>query len=242
MVPGSPADALGPYAVTVREVVVEVARTRHGYAAEAHQAAHTRNTRGYSTLWQDLLVDMQEAFSDRGHDLHRLAPAGHRVPIVNGCLVYVWRVPVSGDPTHFASSPTKMSCFDASRPDPALFGPDLLGAPGPAGEEAPAFEQADDLEAVMSSVDGTMPVVLVMVHSSPRQLQAIDWAVAELDRETGEVGFRGEETLWQPDWQPDWQSEPVADSDASDVESFDSGAPVVPALEPLRQERPQFDA
>lgn len=235
MVPGSPAEALGPYVQTVREVVVDVVRTRHGYAADAHQAAHTRNTRGYSTLWQDLLVDMQEAFVDRGHDLHKLAPAGHRVPIVNGCLVYVWRVPASGDPARFAASTTKMSCFDASLPDPTLFGPDFEAAPAPVNEEPAAGpEQAVDLEAVMSSVDGTMPVVLVLVHSSPRQLQAIDWAVAELDRESGEVGLRGEETIWQPEY--------AAVSDTSAVESFDSGSPIVPALEPQTQERPQSDA
>lgn len=231
MVPGSPADALGPYAETVREVAVDVVRTRHGYAAEAHEAAHTRNARGYSTLWQDLLVDVQEAFGDRGHDLHKLAPAGHRVPIVNGCLVYVWRVPASGDPARFATSPTKLSCFDASLPDPPLFGPDFMDESGTADEES---GQADDLEAVMSSVDGAMPVVLVMVHSSPRRLQTIDWAVAELNKESGEVALHGQDTIWQ--------SEPSEETEASDVESFDSGAPALPALEPQAQERPEPDA
>lgn len=231
MVPGSPADALGSHAATVREVAVDVVRARHGYAADAHRAAHTRNARGYSTLWQDLLVDVQEAFGDRGHDLHRLAPAGHRVPIVNGCLVYVWRVPASGDPARFATSPTKMSCFDAPRPDPALFGPDFMDESEPVdGEPVPS----DELEAVMGSVDGAMPVVLVMVHSSPRQLQAIDWAVAELDRKSGEVGFYGEETIWQ--------SEPSTEAEVPDAESFDSGVPVAPVLEPQTQERPQSDA
>lgn len=231
MVPGSPADALGPHAAIVREVAVDVVRTRHGYAADAHQAAHTRNSRGYSTLWQDLLVDMQEAFGDRRHDLHRLAPAGHRVPIVNGCLVYVWRVPASGDPARFATSPTKMSCFDASPPDPVLFGPDFMDEPDPVREVSAS---SGDLEAVVGSLGGAMPVVLVMVHSSPRQLQAINWAVAELDRESGEVNFNGEETIWQ--------LEPSTEAEVPDAESFDSGAPVVPALEPQTQERPQSDA
>ncbi|MDN5745208.1 MAG: hypothetical protein L0H31_08800 [Nocardioidaceae bacterium] len=222
MVPSSLDDALGSYATTVREVVVDVVRTRHNYSADAHQAAHTRNTRGYSTLWQDLLVDVQEAFSDRGHQLHKLVPAGHRVPIVNGCLVYVWRVPASGDPARFATSPTKMSSFGASLPDNA-------------DEESAAVpERSVDLEALMSSTDGTMPVVLVMVHSSPRQLQAIDWAVAELDRESGEVTFRGEETIWQP--------ELAAEVHAPGVERFDSGAPVPPAIEPRKQEGTDSDA
>lgn len=232
VIPDSPADAFGSYAATVREVVVDVVRTRHGYAADAHQAAHTRNSRGYSTIWQDLLIDVQDAFGGRGHDVHRLAPAGHKVPIVNGCLVYVWRVPASGDPVDFASSPTKVSCFDASIPEPTLFGPDLMASTGQVPASEP--EHAVDLEAVMSAVDGKMPVVLVKVYSSPRQLQAIDWAVAELDRDSGEVSYRGEETIWQ--------AEPAAESDASEVESFASGTPVEPVVEPREQEGIDPDA
>lgn len=235
MVPDSPAEALGPYVSMVRDDVIDVVRKRHGYAADAHQAAHTRNTRGYSTLWQDLLVDIQEWFQKQGHRLHRLVPAGHRVPIVNGCILYVWRVPASGDPVNFATSPTKMSCFDATLPDPTLFGLDFMGMPGIEIEGLVAQSELDDeLETVMTSVDGTMPVVLVMVHSSPWQLQSIEWAVAEFDRASGEIRFRGQETIWQP--------ELVADPGTAEVESFDSGAPIVPVLEPREQERPKFDA
>ncbi|MFD1376086.1 hypothetical protein ACFQ4U_07035 [Micrococcus antarcticus] len=235
MVPDSPADALGRYADTVREVVTNLVRRRHGYAADAHQAAHTRNTRGYSTLWQDLLIDVQEAFQSRGHDLHRLAPAGHKVPIVNDCILYVWRVPATSDPAHFATSPTKMSCFGAPLPDPALFGPDFSGVGDSSTDDLTAQSDSfGDLEAVLSSMEGMMPVVLVMVNSSPRQLQSIEWAVAELDLESEEVRLRGEATIWQP--------EHVAEPDSSEVESFDSGAPVIPVLEPREQERPQFDA
>ncbi|MGP9490035.1 hypothetical protein CIK76_13120 [Glutamicibacter sp. BW80] len=235
MVPDSPAEALGSNASMVRDDVIDVVRKRHGYAADAHQAAHARNTRGYSTLWQDLLVDIQERFQKQGHSLHRLAPAGHRVPIVNGCILYVWRVPASSDPVNFATSPTKMSCFDATLPDPALFGLDFMGMPGTETEDLVAqSEQDDELETVMSSVEGTMPVVLVMVHSSPWQLQSIEWAVAEFDRASGEISFRGQETIWQP--------ELVAEPGISEVESFDSGAPIGPVLEPREQERPKFDA
>lgn len=85
-----------------------------------------------------------------------------------------------------------MSCFGAHLPGPTLFGPDLLGVGDSAtGDLGMQSESVGDLEAVLSSVNGTMPVVLVMVHSSPRQLQSIEWAVAELDRESEEVSFRG---------------------------------------------------
>ncbi len=235
MIPDSPAEAFGSYAATASEVIVDVVRTRHGYAADAHQAAHARNTRGYSTLWQDLLVDVQDAFVGRGHALHRLVPAGHKVPIVNGCIVYVWRVPASGDPVYFAASPTKMACFSAPLPEPTLFGPEFMGSSTPtAAQPGSASEQSADLEAVMSAVDGKMPVVLVKVYSSPRQLRTIDWAVADLDRETGEVSYRGEETIWQ--------AEPAIESEASGVESFAAGTPVEPIVEPREQEGVDLDA
>lgn len=70
----------------------------------------------------------------------------------------------------------------------------------------------------MSAADGKMPVVLVKVCSSPRQMQAIDWAVAEPDGETSEVSCRGEETIWP--------AEPAIESD---VESLAAGTPAEPA-------------
>lgn len=229
MVPDSPADALGPLSKIARDIVVDVARTRHGYAADAHKAAHTRSTHGYSTLWHDLLIDVQEAFREQQCELYRLTPAGHRVPIVNGCIVYVWRIPASGDPAHFAKSPTKMSCFNAQAPDPGLFEAAFMSA-----QDHDDSESDIDLAEVMTSIDGNMPVVLVMLDSSPDQLKAIDWAIAELDPGSGEVRLRGHETIWQP--------EPVVESGATGFEPFDSGTPLPPAIEPRKQEETDPDA
>jgi len=70
-------------------------------------------------------------------------------------------------------------------------------------------------------------VVLVMVHSTPRQLTSIEWAVAEYAN--GTVRPLGLETIWE---------HPAEGGDATaEVESFDSGTPVVPSLEPQKQER-----
>jgi hypothetical protein len=76
-------------------------------------------------------------------------------------------------------------------------------------------------------------LVLVLVESTPRQLQSIDWAVAVLDGE-GKVELRGQEAIWEP--------ESVADSSASGVEPFDSGSPVVPKVEAREQEGSGPDA
>lgn len=230
MVPDSPADALGSYAATVREVGGDVVRTRHGYAADAHQAAHTRNTRGYSTLWHDLLVDAQESFADRGFETYRVPPAGYKIPVINGCLVYLWRIPASGDLAHFAMSPTKRSLFGAPPLDPPLFGPDFVNdfeSADPSAEEA-AFA------SVVRASGETMPLVLVMFRSSPRQLQSIEWAVAEFVEETEEVRYHGQEAIWQPEF--------AVEAEAPDAESFDHGAPAMPTIEPRKQEGSDPDA
>lgn len=236
MTPDSPADALGPHVATVREIIVDVVRTRHSYAAAAHQVAHTRNMRGYSTLWDDLLRDVQEAFEAQGCDSHRLAPAGYNVPIVNNCIIYVWRVPATGDPGDFAASPTRKACFNnALPPEMPLFGPEFLWSSMPTTlQPGSDLDQSDELEAVKGVLDGEMPVVLVRVYSSPRQLREIVWAVAELDRETGKVNYYGEEAIWQ--------AEQAVSPDASDVEPFSAGTPVEPVVEPREQQSVHPDA
>jgi hypothetical protein len=158
-----------------------------------------------------------------------LAPGGYQVPIVNDCLVYVWRVPAALDAVkHFASSTTRMNGFFSSRPEPVLFDNGFMGG----GEPALASIVGMELEELVKLDGGEMPVVLVMVRSSPRLLASIDWAVAELV--AGQVRLHGEETMWEPDL--------VSDETAADVESFDSGAPVAPAIELQELDRPSDGA
>lgn len=54
---------------------------------------------------------------------------------------------------------------------------------------------------MMEAVRDKMPVVLVMVWSTPRQLQSIEWAVAVLD-DSGKVELRGRESLWEQSLPP----------------------------------------
>lgn len=100
-------------------------------------------------------------------------------------------------------------------------------------------ERGDDvldeapLERVLQAVGDTMPLVLVMVQSSPRQLQSIEWGIAVLD-EAGKVELHGEENIWEPEFK--------LDEAAPHVEPFDSGTPTAPAVELQKQDRPQPDA
>lgn len=231
MVPDSPADALGSHAANVRDVLIEVVRSRHDRFAEAHQMSGSRYTMGFGSQWRDLLDDAQDALTRRGFVSHKLTPAGYKLPVVNDCLVYVWRVPDTADAVSlFASSPTRKNGFTAQPPDPMLFDPSFMDGVEP-DDDAP-----DDggLGRALMAVSDTMPLVLVMVQSSPWQLQSIEWAVAELDEETGTVKLHGQESIWQP--------EPIVEAEATDVESFDSGAPVVPVIEPQKQEGSHPDA
>lgn len=226
MVPVSPVDALGSHAAAVRDLLVEVVRSRHNRSVEAHQASESRYAMGFGTQWRDLLDDTNEALKSRGFQSNKLAPGGYRIPVVNDCLVYVWRVPATVDAvSQFASSPTRRNGFIAASPPQTLFDLSFLD-----GGEPESDASADGgLGRAVMAVSDSMPVVLVMVQSSPRQLQSIEWGVAVLD-DAGTVALHGRETLWEPEF--------LVDTEASDVESFDSGTPVAPVVKLQKQDRP----
>ncbi|WP_458117359.1 hypothetical protein [Arthrobacter sp. D2-10] len=233
MLPASPADVLGSHVQDVHTLVVETVRSRHERFAEAHQVSGSRYMMGFGSQWRDLLDDVQEAFKDRGYRTHKLPPAGYKLPVINDCLVYVWRVPDSkGAVSSFASSPTRLNGFAAQLLDPTLFEPGFGGEPE--SELASDSPEATDLERVVRAAEDVMPLVLIMIKSSPRQLQSIEWAVAELDGETGEVKLHGQESIWEPELN--------VDDVVTDVESFDSGTPNGPTIEPQEQEGTQPDA
>jgi len=211
-------------------VLAKVVRDRHDRAAEAHEVSESRYSSGFGTQWRDLLDDAHEAFKDRGFQSHKLAPGGYKLPVVNDCLIYVWRVPnTQGAISSFASSPTRQNGFAAPPPDPMLFEPNLTDDVESDGASAPESE----LERVVRSVGDAMPLVLVLVKSSPRQLHSIGWAVAVID-DAGEVALHGQEPIWVP--------ELVGDDVAADVDSFDSGVPTGPAVEPREQDGSRPDA
>lgn len=224
MVSPSPADALGPHSSTVRDVLAQVVRDRHDRAAEAHQVSESRYLSGFGTQWRDLLDDAHGALIQRGFQSHKLAPGGYMLPVVNGCLIYVWRVPnTPGSISSFASSPTRQNGFAATPPDPMLFEPDRTD--DLESDEAGAAES--EFERVVRTIGDAMPLVLVLVESSPRQLQSIEWAVAVMD-DADQVTLHGREPIWVPEF--------VADDTTADGDSFDSGTPTGPAVEPREQD------
>lgn len=229
MVQDSPVDVLGSNAPGLRDLLVEVVLARHERAAEAHQVSESRYAMGFGSQWRDLLDDTRDALRSKGCRSYKLAPGGHEIPIVNDSLVYIWRAPDELNAVgEFASSPTRRNGFTAAPPDPMLWEPSLVDE----------HERVDDIPEgevgpVLRVVGDAMPLVLVMVESTPRRLQSIDWAVAVLD-DAGKVELRGRERIWEP--------ELVADNAASNVEAFNSGTPTKPVVELRKQDRPQSDA
>ncbi len=231
MVPDSPTQALGIHARGVLDELVEVVRSVHDRFADAHSVSRSKYGMGFGSQWRDLLDAAHDEVTKYGFQSQTLAPGGHKVPVVNGCLVYVWRVPDNPDAvSKFAASPTRQSGFTA------VPSPGMLFEPAFAGEvEVSTEDNADtaETETMLGAVHDTMPVVLVMVWSTPRQLQSIEWAVADLD-DAGKVTLHGQDCIWAP--------ELVAADATSSSESFDSGAPVPPAVVPRKQEGVDPDA
>lgn len=229
MAPDSPAEALGSDAPGLRDLLVEMVQARHALAAEAHLVSESRYAMGFGSQWRDLLDDTRDALKERGFRSCTLAPGGHGIPVVNNCLVYVWRVPNNTNAvSEFASSPTRRNGFTTPPLDPTLWEPSLSAEQGPAPDTTEG-----EVGTALRAIGDTMPLVLVMVESTPWRLQSIDWAVAVLDGE-GKVELLGQQAIWGP--------ERVADGDAPGVEPFDSGSPVVPKVEVREQEASGPDA
>ena len=230
MAPESPAVALGTEAVALRDVLVEVVRTRHARSADAHVVSESRYAMGFGSQWRDLLDDTRDVLRERGFRCITLSPGGHSIPVVNDALIYVWRVPNNPNAvSEFASSPTRKNGFVTPPLDPTLWEPTLSGEPVPADDTAADGE----ISPVLLAAGDSMPLVLVMVESTPRALQSIGWAIAVLDGE-GKVELRGLEAMWEP--------EPATNDATARVESFDSGVPVEAKVEPRKQEGSGPDA
>jgi len=84
------------------------------------------------------------------------------------------------------------------------------------------------------AVREVMPLVLVMIRSTPQQLHSIEWAVAELNSETGKIQLHGKEAIWAP--------EANVEGAMTDIEAFDTGLPDEPTVEPRKQDETPPDA
>lgn len=232
MVSNSPVAALGDKADGVRDLIINVVRNRHEVFATAQADSDSKYSMVFGSQWRDLLDDAHDALIQQGFESCKLRPGGQKVGVVNGCLIYVWRVPDAPEAIkNFAASPTRQNSFAAPTPQAMLWEP-RLGEAAETIETSSAPLEREFTPTMMAAVGDPMPMVLVMVHSVPRQLQSIEWAIAELDAE-GHVQLRGSESIWK--------SELDVEAVASDVESFDQGTPVAPDLEPRTQERPGTD-
>lgn len=230
--PASAAEALGRHAETAGDLIVETVRSLHERFAEAHLVSCSRYGNAFGAQWRDLLDDVAAAFQLNGYRTHRLMPAGYKLPVVNDCLVYAWRLPESTQGIEsFASSPTRVNSFTTPLLPSMLF--DTV--PGESDIDEGIDPQPSVLtDAFQEAAERSMPLVLVAVHSSPRLLKLIEWGVAERDPQSGEVAMPGRTALWG--------AEPETQTAAADISAFDSGIPTPPVLVPRKQEEIDPDA
>lgn len=233
MLPSSPAQALGHQAPRAQQLIVDVINTVHDRFAEAHAVSGSRYAMAFGTQWRDLLDDTREAFEELGFQTSHLKPAGYGLPVVNGALIYVWRTPHDGDATRFASSPTRRNGFVTPPPPPMLFDP----LEGEAEVEEASTDAPPRITEVLREAEEqieVMPLILVIVDSSPTQLNSISWTIARFDPDTEEVSTHGLECIWEPDF--------VSAPATIGVEPFDSGNPESPIVEPRPVEETGPDA
>ncbi len=233
MVSSTPSEILGFHAAEVRELLVQVIVTRHDLTAAAHAEMKTRYSMAFGTQWRDLLDDMRDAASQRGFEAYKVHPAGYYLPIINDCLVCIWRLPAVANPLeNFASSPTRQNIFSAKRPTQIMMDLGFGGEPRPGHSSAELAES--QVKELVRDVGDMMPVVLVMVHSAPEQLRLIEWGIAEYKELAGTMDLTGLEAIWVSEGSPAGLR--------AEVEPFDSGTPIRPTVKPWNQENNERNA
>lgn len=226
MEPLTPSDALGAQAESARALAVETVLEVHRNFSAAHEVSQSVSTAGFGTQWRDLLFRTLAAFKARGYPTYELEPGHQKLPIVNRSLIYPWRIPVGRDAiAHFASGPTRLSALSAPEPPITLFDTGFDALDGDVDESESSADSSDEVASVVAAAAAkTMPLVLVLISSSPGNLRSISWAIATLNGDTGEVELSGLEEIWVP--------EALAVPEIADIEPFDSGLPPVPPVEP----------
>lgn len=220
----TPTDLLGQNAEWVKQMLVSVMRKNHNQFASAQEESRSRHALVYGAGWRDLTDEVAQVFKQAGFHTHRIKPAGYEIPIVNECLIYAWRKPESTRLSAFASSQTKRGLFDVPNWQQALFEPKT-------GRDDTDYRYEEELEIkdLLTNVNRNRPVIVVIRESTPQSLQSICWAIAEFDADEREVNYRGWETLWSPD---------LAHEELDlNEESFDSGLPESPLVEPRKEGR-----
>ncbi len=228
MKPTSPTEALGPHAQLSRKLVVDSVRTVHDNFSLAHTTSRSKSTAGFGTQWRDQLESANSTFKQNGFGTYVLKPAGHEVPVVNGAIIYVWRTPVGRDSlAHFARRQTRRNALHAPPLSPSLFDNGFAGwIDDDIETESDSDSDYDRLRDVADeAANRAMPLVLVHFASSPGSLRSIQWAIARHDEAEDRVELSGGETIWTP--------EASAEVANDKFESFDSGTPGEPPVEPL---------
>lgn len=200
MCSAGPRAIFGDRTSELSEAIVDSVRDTHDRHAAAQDLIDATSQRAYgSSMWATLPKDLCAAVSRGFLDATSTvcSGGGYSVPVLNGCLIYVWR-PAGGkspDEAEFFTSGVRDGLFDVHARQTTLF--EDLGADPSAG--------GPDLEELVDEADAQQQtVVLVAVTARSERLHVIEWGQIKKSDDDQlvwigrEVIFRFEEDTYRP--------------------------------------------
>jgi hypothetical protein len=162
----------------LQETVLESVRTTHELHAAGQQLMDPDGRRGYGgSIWVKLPNNLCHAVEKNFLDasIWRGGHSGYSLPVLNGCVLYVWRTP-GGKPaaeTKFLTSSIRSRLIDGVSQTQGNLFESFSGKSE--SEDAPT---AGVLEAqrVAAEVDRDgLRLILIVVESTPERLHQVKW-------------------------------------------------------------------
>lgn len=188
----------GPRTRRLQETVLKSILNTHDQHAAGQQLMDPKGRRGYGgSIWVKLPNNVcnavQESFLDTSvwHD----GRAGYSLPVLDGCVLYVWRTP-GGKPESevlFLTSDIRARLVDGvSAPQKTLFEGHLSATGSTEVSESEVME-AQEI-ALKVSNDG-LRLILIVVESTPERLHRVKWGEVTRDK-TGDLMWLSEDVIY----------------------------------------------
>lgn len=165
---------LGDRTEKVKEIILTTVLREHSQHAAGQRQMNPRGRRGYGgSIWEAFPTRVGEELEAAFLDVVRwsVPRAKHPLPVMNGCVIWIWRVPGGNSPENssFFTSQARSQLVDGRLSPPET----LFSMPS---SEPESNEMSDAEGAVIEgAAQDSLKLILVAVESTPDRLHQIRW-------------------------------------------------------------------
>jgi len=191
----------------LRDIIVASIRETHDQHAAGQQLMDPKGRRGYGgSIWvklpNNLCSAIQESFLEA--TVWRGGHSGYSLPVLDGCVLYVWRTPGGkpSDEVAFLTSDIRGMLVDGVSAPPTT----LFEGHGSELDSEDVLEQEEVVAQAITSeiVKDGLKLVLIVVESTPERLHQVKWGEvtrghgADLNWLSEEIVYAFEEEAARP--------------------------------------------